>query len=925
MLDRLVPLLLLATGLTGLTYEVVLGRLLALHLGSSGSSQAVTLATFLGGMALGAVLADGPLRGRVRAMGQPLRAWAALEAFIGVWALLLPLLSGHAFALFAHVGAQLQAGSVTADVAKLVLAAVLVLPLTTAMGATLPVLAASVEQAAAARGVQLVSRYYVLNAAGATLGAGLAGFWLIEQLGLVQPLRLGGVVNLSVAAVAAWAAQRVQPETASACVDTPVADTADDTDRPAEPPARADLDPPRSLLIAALATGFVALSAEVLWTRLVGLVLGSSVYAFSFMLVVSIAGVSLGSAVAAGLIGAGRHPGRVLAFSQGMAALTAAVLLARLDHLPIEVAELRLAIPAKADHYNTYLWQAFAWVGLHLLPAAMALGASFPALLATARDRGAATDRATARILAFNTAGNLLGSLGCGFVLMPMLGLEGAMMLGVILSLAVAVLVLPRPSQPSDLAVIGGTVALAGALLALTPRDGFPLTAGLFRLHHKRADVVRPYLKALRGHLNIVFRHDGKDATISVQTTSDGYMSLRTNGKSDGGTSTDMLTQVYSGYLGLFHRPQATRGFVIGLGTGQTVAAMASVAQMQVHCVELSPAVVDAAPLFGDANLQVWQNPRVQITVADAREVLRTLPDHSLDIIASEPSNPWISGVADLFTTESFARIRQKLRRGGVLVQWLQTYETSDRTVREILCTLQQVFPHVTLYRLTSGDLGLVASDEPLTIDTAQVERLLGDAGVRALFAKLDRADLPDTVDEVLAGQLCGAATVAAFCQGFDAPLHEERPQMEYRAPRDFFAGASAKKTMLRLDRRAGADPQHIGDIALSGWLSQRPLDESRRAALFEHLKAVNHPSDTPLATALTATEGLPEPLRAPLQALPSLDQTPEPRRAEVCERLRRRADWLVQRPHTVLGPASPDPQVQRWAELCRAALPRPK
>jgi hypothetical protein len=232
------------------------------------------------------------------------------------------------------------------------------------------------------------------------------------------------------------------------------------------------------------------------------------------------------------------------------------------------------------------------------------------------------------------------------------------------------------------------------------------------------------------------------------------------------------------------------------------------------------------------------------------------------------------------------------------------------------------VFTHVALYRLTSGDLGLVASDQPLGIDTAKVQQLLDQPEVRGLFAKLGRADLPHTVDQVLAGQLCGAATVAAFCQGFDAPLHEERPQMEYRAPRDFFAGASAKKTLLQLDRRAGSQTGQLGDVAMADWLAEHPLDEPRRAALFEHLRAVNHPSDTPLATALTPTEGLPERLREPLQALPPLDQTPESRRAAVCQRLRRRADWLVQRPLTILGPVSRDPQVQRWAELCRTLPP---
>lgn len=902
MLDRLVPLLLLLTGLTGLVYEVVLGRLLALHLGSSGASQAVTLATFLGGMALGAALAGGPLRRIVTRLGRPLQAYALLEAAIGLWALVLPDLATVAFRVFTELASGLPPGGILTTGAKLLLAAALVLPLTAAMGATLPVLAAGVQRAAPDRGVHLVSRYYVVNAAGATLGAALAGFWLMEALGLTQPLRIGGLVNLGVAALAWLAAGRVAVAPADLSTD-------------AEP--LPGLAPPRDLVLAAFATGFVALSAEVLWTRLVGLLLGSSVYAFAFMLVVSIAGISSGSALSAGLIGRGRDPARVLSASQALAAAATALLLVRLDRLPVELAQLRLAIPPRPDHYETWLWQGCGWLALHLLPAAMALGASFPALLAAARARGAATDRSTARILAFNTLGNLVGSLSCGFVLMPVLGIEGALMLGFVLSLAVALLTVPRPATLGDLAIPGVTALAAGLALAVAAPDGYSLTAGLFRLRDQKPEQVQAYLTAMRTRMQVVYRHDGKDATITVNRTRDGHLSLRTNGKSDGGTSTDMLTQIYSGYLGLLHRPQARQAFVVGLGTGQTVAALASHPQVQVHVVELSPAVVDAVHLFAGANLEVWKNPRVHITVADAREVLRTLPDHSLDVVASEPSNPWVVGVADLFTLDSFTRIHQKLRPGGVLVQWLQTYETSDATVRSILCTLQSVFPYVAVYRLTSGDLGLVASDQPLTLDFPRAEAMLRNPGVQALFDRLGRPDLPRTMDEVLVGQLCGSRTIAAFCQGFHEPLRDEQPSIEYLAPRDFFAAASAKATVRQLDTRAGRDPARLGDVELRRWLEERPLDEARRLALFAHLKAVNAPTDTALAGSLVLAEKLPKSLRSALEGLLEYEQTPPARRAATCARLWKDASWLMNQPFTVLGPASRDPVAQDWAQKC--------
>lgn len=907
MLARLVPLLLLLTGTTGLVYEVVMGRLLSLHLGSSGASQAVTLATFLGGMALGAALAEGPGRKLVRRLGRPLDAYAALEAFIGLWALAFPAVSAAGFDVFTQVASGLDPAGTATTMAKLALAAALILPLTTAMGATLPVLAAGVQRADPDHGVQLVSRYYVVNAAGATLGAALAGFVLIEALGLFKPLYLGGATNLLVACVAVIGSRLLAVGAAPAAAPGEQAVAAADNTQA----------PPWDLVAAAFATGFVALSAEVLWTRLVGLFLGSSAYAFSFMLVVSIAGISIGSGVAAGIIARGANPARVLSVSQASAAAATVFLLVRMDALPIELAEMRLAMPPQLSLYPEWMLRSCGWMGLHLLPAAAALGASFPALLASARARGAATDRSTARILAFNTLGNLVGSLGCGFLIMPILGIEGALMLGFVLSLAVSLLTVPRPAKLWDLGTPGATALVCGLILAVAAPDGFTLTAGLFRLREKKPEQVRPYLAALRKHLQIVYRHDGKDATITVNHTADGYMSLRTNGKSDGGTSVDMLTQIYSGFLGLLHRPDARRAFVVGLGTGQTVAALAAHPQVDVQCVELSPAVVDAAVFFADANLRVWENPRVHISVADAREVLRTLPDHSLDIIASEPSNPWLAGVADLFTQEAFARIRQKLKPGGVLVQWLQSYETSDDVVRQILCTLQGVFPHVAIYRLTSGDLGLVASDLPLDIDFAKAEAVLQHPAVQKLFDTLKRPDLPRTMDEVLVGQLCGAKTVAAFCQGFADPLREERPQIEYRAPRDFFAAATAKKTVHLLDKRCGPDPTQLGDVALVPWLAAHPLDEARRTALFAHIKAVNHPSDTALGGSLVDAAKLPKALRKDLEGLASFADSPPAKRAETCAMLRKQADWLMNAPYTVLGPASRDGNAQGWAQGC--------
>ena len=906
MLHRLIPLLLLLTGATGLLYEVVLGRLLALHLGSSGSSQAITLATFLGGLAAGAFAVEGPLRKHVVALQRPLQGYAALEAFIGVWVLALPTLSTMAFAAFADLAATLPPGGWMATLAKLALSAVLVLPLTGAMGATLPVLAAGVQRLDPDRGVQLISRYYVLNAGGAALGAGLTGFVLLEQFGLVAPLAMGAVVNLLVAGVAFAAAQLAGP------VDAVPVSVPADAPAPGGPP-------PWDLIAAAFATGFASLCAEVLWTRLAGLTLGSSVYAFAFMLTVAIAGISAGSAVAARAIRT-VDPQWVLALSQALAALFCGILVLRVDALNIELAQIRLGIYQHPDNYATWLWRGNGYLALHLLPSAMALGASFPALLAAARLRGAAMDRATARILGANTLGNLCGAMGCGFVLMPLLGLEGALFLTFLIGIAVAMVTLPRPWQGRQLSVVMAIALLVGPVLLVAGPDGFVLTRGLFRLRDKKPGEVQAFVDLRKKSIQLMYRKDGKDATISVDRFPSGILNFRTNGKSDGGTGSDVVTQIMLGHLGVLHRPTATQALTVGLGTGMTAAALASHSAMHVHVVELSPSVREIAPMFAAFNGEIWKHPRVQITIADAREVLRALPDGELDIVVSEPSNPWVVGVADLFTADSFGRIAKKLKPDGVLVQWLQHYEMSDGVLRSILCTLNGTFAHIAVYRMSSGDLALLGSNQPLALDFAAAQKSLDDPGVRAAFAKLNRPDLAQNVQQFVVGQLCGDKTLRALCQGFDAPLRELYPQVEYLAPRDFFAQTASARAMAEgLDTRRGADTAKLGDTDLVRWLMDHPLDDASKAELHKYLVELNHPFDTALAGATSLPGKVPKALKKALDHLPATTIAPPAETAKICDKLRKDAQWLLKSPQTLLGPAAPDPIAMAWAVRCGA------
>ncbi|MSP93607.1 MAG: methyltransferase domain-containing protein, partial [Myxococcales bacterium] len=675
-------------------------------------------------------------------------------------------------------------------------------------------------------------------------------------------------------------------------------------------------------------TGFVSLCCEVVWTRLNGLLLGASVYAFAAMLFVVIAGISAGSAIASRALQRGVLPARVLSVSQAIAAAATFGLVARLAPLPVDLLGLRTRLAPLVENYDAWLLLGGGFIALHLLPAAMALGASFPALLAAASRSGVRTDRATAWILASNTLGNLTGALGGGFLLMPWLGLEYALLLGGALSLAIALVTAWRAGTPRDLAapiVIGVVAAL---LFALQPPDTGPVQWGLFRQRQQKLATISGTVAGLASQQTL-FREDGKDASVVVTRYPNGILVFRTNGKADGST-VDVVTQVMLGHLGLLFGTPAAPGtgrdvFVVGLGTGQTAAALAVHPDARVTVAELSPSVVDVARLFRRFNHDVLRHPRVHVVVADAREVLRSFAPASLDLVVSEPSNPWVVGVADLYTIEHFQRVRERLRPNGVLVQWIHSYEISEGVLRAILCTLHSVFPHVAVFRMDEGDLALVASAQPQGLhrptagDLDAAERTLLQPEVQGELASHGQAKVPRTLDHWLATQLCGPATVADICGGFAGALEERFPRVEYEAPRDFFAGTKADAFVRRLDTRIGDGRSgRVPDTALVAHLQRKPLDAARRASLHDFLASGGHERERPLVAATAPAGEMPVDLAAVLDALPDPQTLTPQKRARYCVWLHRQAPWVLDRQHTALGPLDPRPSVQAWPAQCR-------
>jgi spermidine synthase len=730
---RLFLVLYAASGAAALIYEVTWTRLLTLQMGHTVAAASTVLAAFMGGLALGAWIA-GRLRGG-------LRAYATLELLIALAALALPTLLAACVPALAWAYADGTAPTRFASV-RVALSLALVLMPAAAMGATFPIAARWFAHTSIAGGSAFgrtvsghvapgttsaaadVGALYSANTAGAAAGAIAAGFWLIPAIGVRGTTLSGVALNALAATGALWLAR-------AATINAETAEPAESTHkrvvqafRPAQEKRfrhKADLKvrttsarlpsvpQPGLAWAAAAVSGFVALVYEVAWTRLLALVIGPTTYAFATMVASFVAGLAIGSAAGARIARRSRQPAAWLAAMLGVTggAATGAAWFAA-SRLPLVIAA-QVADPTAA--FGPLVLQQAFLVALLLLPMTFALGAAFPLALATASADVDTIGRDTACVYGFNTLGAIAGALAAGFVLLPAVGLQATFRAAALIGLAAGVWMIAAVRLNALGTLVGSAagVALAAGVLAWPPWDRSLLASGAYK--------YAPYMSA--GDLETTLRagrleyyKEGAAATVSVRRVA-GTRSLAIDGKVDASDAGDMLTQRLLGLLpALLHR-EPHEICVIGLGSGVTLnAALSSGTVRRADVVEISPEVVDASAFFAHENNNVLRVPGVRLIVGDGRSHL-LLTGLKYDVIVSEPSNPWMAGVAALFTREFFEAARARLQPDGLLCQWAHTYDISDRDLRSIVRTFASVFPQGTMWLVGEGDLLLIGTNGP--------------------------------------------------------------------------------------------------------------------------------------------------------------------------------------------------------------------
>jgi len=708
--------LFVGSGCSALIYEVIWFQQLGLVLGASAISLAILLTSFMGGMCLGSLA----LPRLVSRHLHPLRVYAALELLIGLSGIaalwLLPVV-GRLYWSWAGAGNDLGLRSL---VALLVL-----LPPTVLMGATLPAISRWVETSRS--GLARLGFFYGANTFGAVLGSLLAGLYLLRVSDVTVATFVAAGINIAVALLAAALSVRLPH----------VADSSQPTSISHEPAPRW-----RGSVVAMVVclSGMTALGAEVVWTRLLGLLLGPTAYTFSIVLAVFLLGLGIGSSLGATLARRLQSPGRALAVCQLLLLIaipySAAIIGYVLPYwLSSHAAEQSAAARISLDVLRTLV---------ALLPATCLWGASFPLAVAAAADGRSDNGNLVGRLYSSNTLGAIVGAIGVSLFAIPLWGSQVAEQLMTVLAafsgllmlayLAVAEKVMPRSPARLAMALVLALACPASALLVPA------VPKGLLAYGHsvEMWGTIREYL----------YVKEGVDSTVIVANSTIGHRCFHISGKVEATTSAiDMRTQRLLGHLpALAHKAPRT-ALVVGCGSGMTAGSLLLHPSIErVVICEMESSVITAARAnFAIQNYRVLEDPRTQIVIDDARHFLATTKE-KFDIITTDPIHPWVRGAASLYTSEFFDLCHDHLNRSGVVAQWIPLYDSNEAAVKCEVATFIKSFPMTTIWsgqtRGTGYDVIAIGSEEA-SAGPADITRrvLVNPAVCQSLFeVEIDNA-----------------------------------------------------------------------------------------------------------------------------------------------------------------------------------------
>jgi spermidine synthase len=766
---RLFFIIFTASGFAGLIYESVWTHYLKLFLGHAAYAQALVLAVFMGGMAIGSLLCS-KYSERV---GNLLIGYAVVELIVGICAVFFHPFYVH-FIDFTYTTLIPEMRSpLLVAIFKWTAASLLILPQCIMLGMTFPLMTAGLIRRMPQLAGSIIAMLYFTNSIGAAIGVLAAGFFFVGWVGLPGTLVIAGCINIVVAAIVWLEDKKSRTYRTEAC--------------PAIGISLSSTTPPviySIFLLIALLTGLSSFIYEIGWIRMLSLVLGSSNHAFELMLSAFVAGIAFGGLWIKRRIDSLDDPRRVLAIVQIAMGILALATLPIYGSTFNVMAWLMRNLPKSDWGYILFNISSHTIALVIMLPAAFCAGMTLP-LITTTLLRNGAGERSIGSVYGFNTIGSILGVFTAVHIAMPLLGLKGMIILGaavdIALGLALAWWVFPSWRT-------SGAYSTVGVVALLLPMFLVKLDPG------KMASGVYQFgLLPEQTKEETLFHRDGKTATVSV-IVDNKYMAIKTNGKTDAGIqvtgnghSKDEETMVMLGAIGIILRPEARTAAIIGWGSGLTTHTMLTAPQIDsVDTIEIEPEMIKGATFFGSRVRLAYEDPRSHARIEDAKSYF-SFHNKKYDLIISEPSNPWVSGVASLFTEEFYSRIRGYLNNNGLFIQWLHLYDIDMPLVASVMKALSPYFSDYIIYATNPTDILIAAC--PVGNIQGPTNSFVAMNDLMNELHKVDIMGLPDINVRVLGNK----ATLASLFESYRIAANSDyAPVVDLNAVKCRFLGSMA-------------------------------------------------------------------------------------------------------------------------------------
>ncbi len=799
------------SGFSGLIYESIWTHYLKLFLGHAAYAQSLVLAIFMGGMALGSWLCS---RYSPR-WKNLLIGYALAEGLIGLLALFFHNVFDQALQL-SYSGIIPHLGSATSVYAyKWTLSALLILPQSVLLGMTFPLMSAGIIRLCPRNPGRTISLLYFTNSLGAATGVLVSGFILIRLIGLPWTIRVAGLINIALA-LSVWSLARGRQAAPVAAIVA--------NGKQAEPSAgKAGY---AMFLLAALVTGAASFIYEIGWIRMLSLVMGASTHAFELMLSAFIFGLALGGLWIQRRIDGIPIPERFLAHVQvamGLLALSTLPLYGQTFNVMGSV----LRSLGKTDSgYLLFNLSSNAMALLVMLPTTFCAGTTLPLITYALLRRGDG-ERSIGAVYAANTVGAILGVFFAIHVGMPLFGLKGLIAFGAGCDIALGVVLLwfasGYASKRVPVIVTATGVCAVAATLLLADLDPYKMASGVYRT----GMLLYPQLTEL------AFHNDGKTATISVYTEKQsGVVTIATNGKPDASVAmmpnsqptTDEATMILAAVLPMAFNPAAVAVANIGLGSGLTTHTLLANPRLErVDTVEIERTVLQAEKYFRPRVNRAYDDPRSRIFIDDAKSYFSAY-NKEYDIIISEPSNPWVSGVAGLFSEEFYRQVKLHLNRNGLFAQWVQLYEIDSDLVLSILKAVADNFPDFAVYASNDQDIIIVAKNQG-TLPPLDA-KLFGNPEISAALNRINIRGLQDLETRKVGNKRLFSKLLAASGIRANSDYY---PIVDQNAARTRFLQANAfeirelsQLPLPVLEMLTGSHPAwHTTDVAFSPLFSK--------------------------------------------------------------------------------------------------------